>query len=90
MELKIGDPIDSSIAYYRLYKSNRDSLMHVICMQDFDEVDYYQGNFVRNKNGEKYYFENENDAIKQLNLWFNPIYIASEFRLDKNINDLIR
>jgi len=88
MELKTGDPMDSLMVYYRLYKSNRDNLMHVVCMQNFDEFDYFQNNFVRNKEGEKYYFENENDAIKQLNLWFDSIYIASEFRLNKNINDI--
>jgi hypothetical protein len=82
--MKIGEVYNNDV-YYRLYKSSHDNLMHVVCMQNFDENDYFENNFVKNDNGEKYYFDKEEEAIQKLNEWFTQDEIAVEYRINKLI-----
>jgi len=57
--------MDSEI-YYRIYKC-KDDVLRVVCMQDFDEYDYIQEDFLKDENGEKLIFDNEDSANKALN-----------------------
>ena len=65
--------------YYRLYLDGN-NLITVVCLQHFDEIDYYDYNFVRNSEGEKYFFDEEEDAIRQLNEWYKSEEIDPEYR----------
>jgi hypothetical protein len=85
--LQTGQCHDNEV-YYKLYQSSRTDLLTVVCMQWFDEPDYDSKRFVRNENGDPYYFEDEDQAIAQLNEWFQPHQIDPMYR-NKNI-DLIR
>lgn len=82
-----GQASDNEV-YYKLYLSSRTDLVTVVCMQWFDEPDYEAKRFVRNENGEPYFFLDEDEAIAQLNEWFEPHQIDPMY-LTKNIN-LIR
>ena len=75
--------------YYRLYKTTA-NLITIICMQYFDECDYDKTQYVRNSNGMAYYFFEEEDAIKQLNEWYEPEQIDPEFRKKDDDKLLIR
>ncbi len=77
-----------SDVYYKLYKSTRHG-MTIVCMQDFDECDYYQDQFVVDIMGRPYQFDNEQDAITRLNQWYKPEQIDPEYRTP-NTNDLVR
>ena len=59
-------------------------------MQYFDECDYDQTQYVRSRNGIAYYFCSEEDAIKQLNEWYEPEQIDPEFRKKDDDKLLIR
>lgn len=63
--------------------------MTVVCMQDFDECDYHQSQFVVDIMGRPYQFDNEQDAITRLNQWYKPEQIDPEYRTASS-NDLIR
>lgn len=66
--------------YWKLYKSSRTGLMTVVCMQWFDEWDYHEENFVRDKDGSPYYFMDEDFAAVKLNEWFETEQIDPEYR----------
>lgn len=54
--------------YYRLYQSERQEWkLTVVCMQDFDEGDYYEDRFMTDEAGDRLKFDQEEDAIKWLN-----------------------
>ena len=78
----------SGDVYYKLYKSSRSELFTVVCMQWFDEMDYYAERFVRNSSDEIHVFEKEQDAIDKLNEWFKPEQIDSEYSRD--LKDIVR
>jgi len=52
--------------YYRIY--NKDGELKVVCMQDFDEIDYDQNKFILNEEGENAKFWCEQDANDILNI----------------------
>lgn len=70
--------------YYKIYYSERDNVMTVVCMQSFDEDDYYQYRFFKDENGDPYRFDDEEDAIKFLNEKFKTEYIDPEYLRDDN------
>jgi hypothetical protein len=70
----------SSEVYYRIYYLDRDNMIHVVEMQDFDEDDYHDHNFYRDENGEKIKFDTEEDAIKFLNQTFKAKHIHPDYR----------
>lgn len=68
--------------YYKLYKMSKNNLITIVCMQWFDENDYYKENFVKNSSGEDHKFESEDEAIERLNNWYKSDEIDPEYRLD--------
>ncbi len=76
--------------YFRLYSRPKTGLITVVCMQWFDEYDYFQDRFVRNANGDPYYFAEENEAISQMRDWYPDEEIDPEYRLGHISNNLIR
>jgi hypothetical protein len=66
--------------YYRIYYLDREDYITIVCMQDFDEYDYHQHHFYTNPDtGEKYKFDNEEEAIQFLNSNFQKEYIDPEY-----------
>jgi len=65
--------------YYRLFKSYKGEFITIITLQYFDEFDYDKNRYVRDKEGVAYYFNDEEDAIKQLNEWYTPEQIDPEY-----------
>lgn len=65
--------------YWKLYKSTRNDLITIVCMQWFDEADYYEENFVRNSSDEIHTFESEELAKDKLNEWYKPEEIDPEY-----------
>jgi len=85
-----GQPSDNSV-YWKLYLSTRlKGLVTVVCMQWFDEPDYDSDMFVKNKDGEPYYFTDENEAIEKLNVWYKKKDIDPEYHRPMKKTDLIR
>jgi hypothetical protein len=75
-----GDVYNNDV-YYRLYKMKKNGLYTVVCLQHFDENDYYKENFVYSKETNKpYYWESEEEAITRLNEWFSVDEIDEEYR----------
>ena len=64
--------------YFRMYK-DRDDLICIIEVQYFDEYDYDETRFVRNKQGERYYWTTERAARKQMIEWFDKKQVAEEY-----------
>lgn len=92
MNSKVHGNIDtSSDVYYRLYQSERQGgLITIVCMQWFDEMDYYEDRFVKTSDGEAHTFETEEMAIEKLNKWFKQEEIDPEYRraqIEKLIRD---
>ena len=56
-------------------------------MQDFDEPDYIESNFVRDRNGERYYWLNEDEAIEKLVQWYEISDVDPEYRYHYNNGD---
>jgi len=63
--------------YYRMYKTDKGSIA-IVCMQWFDEYDYHEENFVRDINGNRYFWTDERDAKKQLLEWFKKKEVDEE------------
>lgn len=84
MDSKVHGKIDlSSDVYYRLYKSERlEGLITIVCMQWFDEPDYYSDRFVKNSDGAAHTFETEEMAAEKLNEWYKQEEIDPEYRRD--------
>lgn len=55
--------------YYRIYL-NRDGLICVVEMQDFDELDYTESKFFRGPDGERLKFDDEDQARALVNQTF--------------------
>lgn len=68
----------SSDPYYRLYISQMNKVT-VVCMQDFDEDDYILHKFIKDKNGDRYRFDTEEEAIATLNQVVKPECIDPEY-----------
>jgi hypothetical protein len=66
--------------YYKLYKSHRNGLITIVCMQWFDEWDYHEDRFVRNTEGVIHKFSTEDEAKQKLNEWYKPHEIDPEYR----------
>ena len=67
--------------YYKIYKSKRkDWQLVVLRMQWFDEDDYCQDRFMKEKHGDVLKFNSEIEAIVWLNDNIKPEMIASEYR----------
>jgi len=75
----MSDPV-----YYRIYL-NRDEKVTIVCMQSFDECDYSLQRFYCDESGERYKFENEEDAIKLLNNKFLRQCIDQEYLSPENL-----
>jgi hypothetical protein len=75
-----------SAIYYKLYK-RENGLITIVCLQWFDEGDYYANNFVKDSSNEAHSFDTEDEAKEKLNEWFKPEQIDPEYRVDP---DLIR
>ncbi len=67
-----------SDVYWKLYRC-KEGHVTVVCMQWFDEPDYFQEQFIRNDDGEVHVFETEDMAAEKLNAWFKPEEIDSEY-----------
>lgn len=68
--------------YYRLYQSERQKWkLTVVCMQDFDESDYYEDRFMSDEDGDRLRFDYKEDAIKWLNDNVKAEMIDSEYLL---------
>lgn len=68
--------------YYRLYQSERQEWkLTVVCMQDFDESDYYKDRFMTDEDGDRLKFNHEEDAIKWLNDNVKSTMIDPEYLL---------
>ena len=73
------DGESNSPVYYKLLL-NRDELMTVACLQDFDECDYNQDRFFKTEEGRCVAFYDEDNAKKFLNEKFKPECIDPEYR----------
>jgi len=60
--------------YYKVYVG-LDDLIHVVCMQWFDEDGYDQNRFYYDEKGEVVKFPTEESAIEFINKKFKPRYI---------------
>lgn len=58
--------------YYKIMKDNTG--ISVICLQEFDEKDYNQNLFIKDKDGNSLIFTTEEEARKYINK--NKLYIA--------------
>lgn len=66
--------------YYRIYLT-RDNLFTIVCMQDFDEIDYDQCRFLTDHGtGEKLIFPTEESATVYLNDNVKDDFICAEFK----------
>ena len=63
-----------SDVYYKLFV-NRSERVTVVCMQDFDEDDYCQSRFLKDKRGYNYKFESEAEAVAKVFEIVKPEYI---------------
>ena len=80
------------MVYYRIFR-NRNDLLTIVCMQDFDEDDYYQNRFARDSQGNKLKFDSEEDALLFLNQNWNKEEIDEQYVTDiarpSSVNNLI-
>lgn len=68
--------------YYRIYQSERlDWKLTVVCMQYFDEGDYYRDRFMTGALDNRLRFDHEEDAIKWLNDNVKSEMIDPEYKL---------
>lgn len=75
--------------YWKLYRSARNELVTIVCMQWFDEGDYEEDRFIVNSNDEVHTFETEEMAKEKLNEWFEPKEIDPEYRMNsKEFNNV--
>jgi len=65
--------------YYRMYQSQRTEKICIVCMQWFDELDYHDDRFVKDKRGVKYYWTEERDARKQMLEWYKKEEVEEEY-----------
>lgn len=63
------DWANSHPVYYRVYL-DRDDVVCVVCMQDFDEYDYHQSRFFRGPDGVPVKFDQEEKAREFVNKTF--------------------
>ena len=76
--------------YWKLYRPPSTDLVAAVCMQHFDEDDYYNECFIRDSDNNIHIFETEQMAINFLNDKFEKEEIDPEYyrgKLSKNIRD---
>ncbi len=78
----------SSEVYWKLYRSQRNELVTVVCMQWFDEFDYYEDRFIVNSSGEVHVFDSEELAVEKLNEWYKEDEIDPEYRRKKRLENV--
>ena len=64
--------------YYKLLRK-REGFVTVICLQDFDELDYNHNHIIKNSDGKEHTFDTEDLAIKFLNDKFEIKEIDPDF-----------
>jgi hypothetical protein len=65
--------------YYKLYKSKRNNnKISVVTMQWFDEYDYDENLFLKDKDGEHLSFDNYDDAVQWVNNNIKPELIDED------------
>lgn len=65
-----------SDVYYRILRDD-DNVLHVVCLQDFDEKDYDQSRFVFNRR-----FGSEEEAmevVNGMNIWLANVVMKMRF-----------
>lgn len=74
--------------YWKLYRQ-QNGLVTVVCMQWFDEYDYYEDRFIVDSNDNVHVFDSEESAIKKLNEWFSVDEIDPKYQYIKynNVRD---
>jgi hypothetical protein len=74
--------------YYKIYKSELlGGRLTVICMQDFDENDYEQNRFFKDKEGNILMFHEESEAIQWLLENIKEELIDPEYLKEKGLDD---
>lgn len=72
--------------YYRIFKSyNYKNKLTIVCMQDFDEIDYDQKRFLKDKEGYVLKFDDEEKAIEWLLKNIKEEFIDPEYLIMKII-----
>jgi len=66
--------------YWKLYRRSDNALITVVCMQWFDEWDYYEESFIRTSDNNHHKFGTEELAIEWLNEKFTQEEIDPEYR----------
>ena len=70
-----------SDAYYKILLT-RENKFTIVCLQDFDEIDYNQDRFLtRNGSCEQVRFESEDSAKQYLNCNVKEQYIDDEYKI---------
>ena len=72
--------------YYRIFKSyNYKNKLTIVCMQDFDEIDYDQKRFLKDKEGYVLKFDDKEKAIEWLLKNIKEEFIDPEYLIMKII-----
>jgi len=74
--------------YYKIYKSDvLGNRLTVVCMQDFDEIDYEHDKFFKDKEGNILKFDTESEAVQWLLDNIKEELIDPEYLKEKVIDD---
>ena len=76
--------------YYKIYYYEPEDHVTVVCMQWFDESDYHENHFFKDKNGEVLKFDNEEDAIQWINNNVKEDKIDPEYKKVFNQNRFMK
>lgn len=69
--------------YWKLYQ-DKNSLITIVCMQEFDEMDYDQNKFVRDSLGNIHTFYSKSEAINKLNNCYKSNEIDPKYLKNPN------
>lgn len=72
------------MGYYKLYKRPKDNLLTVVCVNDFDLIDYEKNRFLKDKRdgySSDLEFSSEKEAKHWMRLNIKEEYIDPEFLL---------
>lgn len=75
----MDDPV-----YYRIMYWGKIEKLTIVTMQSFDEYDYDQNKFLRDKDNDAMRWNDEQEAIRFLNENFKPEYIDPEYITPNN------
>ena len=75
--------------YWKLYRKQTNGLVTVVCMQWFDEYDYYESLFIRDSDCNHHKFGTEELAIDWLNEKFPADDIDPEYRRGNNSRNVM-